>query len=55
LAAVGQERAEVASPIGAQHDCFAIDDRLIRDEGANRLNDPHKPVGEVRAARRVQI
>lgn len=49
-AALGHERPEVAPPVGAEYDCFPVDERSAHTEAANRLGDPYESIGEVRTA-----
>jgi hypothetical protein len=46
----GQERVEVAPPVGSQRHRFAVDQRLGAAEAANHLGDPCKAIREVGAA-----
>jgi hypothetical protein len=39
-AALGHERAEVAPPVVSQHDRFAVDERPVHRQTADRLGDP---------------
>jgi hypothetical protein len=48
-AGLGAQRREVASPIGAQRDRLAVDQRVLGGQLANCLGDPRQPVGEIRA------
>ena len=50
LAALGQERMEVAPSVVHERDRLAVDQRPTHRQTANRLGDRREPIGEVRAA-----